>query len=202
MSLINASRDRPLTQGQQNKKDVLSDFLDEYSEDELIQEILLPLFRHIGFHRVEAPGHKDKSLEYGKDMWMSYVLPTQRVIYFGIQVKKGKLDASGVSKSSNSNIAEVFNQALMMLGYEIFDPEINKKVLIDHAFIISGGEITKQAKNWIVENLHNSKRSQILFMDKEEILNLYVKNNILLATKVKQYEMFLSKLSKNKKLLT
>ena len=90
----------------------------------------------------------------------------------------------------------------MMLGYEIFDPEINKKVLIDHAFIISGGEITKQAKNWIVENLHNSKRSQILFMDKEEILNLYVKNNILLATKVKQYEMFLSKLSKNKKLLT
>ena len=35
-------------------------------------------------------------------------------------------------------------------------------------------------------------------MDKEEILNLYVKNNISLATKVKQYEMFLSELSKNK----
>lgn len=198
LSSINSSQDRPLTKEQQNQKDVLSDFLDQCSEDQLIQEILVPLFRHIGFHRVEVPGHKDKSLEYGKDMWMSYRLPTQHVIYFGIQVKKGKLDASGVSKSSNSNIAEVFNQTLMMLGHEIFDPEVNKKVLIDHALIISGGEITKQAKNWIDGNLHNSKRSQILFMDKEEILNLYVKNNISLATKVKQYEMFLSELSKNK----
>lgn len=34
----------------------------------------------------------------------------------------------------------------MMLGHEIFDPEIGKKVLVDHAFIVAGGEITKSAK--------------------------------------------------------
>ncbi|EDS1769134.1 hypothetical protein C5P79_004828, partial [Salmonella enterica subsp. enterica serovar 4,[5],12:i:-] len=43
------------------------------------------------------------------------------------QVKKGKLDASGVSKSTNSNVAEIHNQVLMMLGHEIFDPETNRK---------------------------------------------------------------------------
>jgi hypothetical protein len=35
----------------------------------------------------------------------------------------------------------------MMLAHEIFDPETNKRVLVDHAFIIAGGEITKAARN-------------------------------------------------------
>lgn len=37
-------------------------------------------------------GHKDKTLEYGKDLWMKFTLPTQHVLYFGIQAKKGKLE--------------------------------------------------------------------------------------------------------------
>jgi hypothetical protein len=53
---------------------------------------------------------------------MKYMLPTQHNIYFGIQVKKGKLDSSGVTKGSNANIAEIHNQVLMMLGHEIFEP--------------------------------------------------------------------------------
>jgi hypothetical protein len=36
----------------------------------------------------------------------------------------------------------------MMLSHEIFDPEFGKRVLIDQAFIVAGGEITKQALNW------------------------------------------------------
>ena len=131
------------------------------------------MFRQLGFHRISVAGHKDKALEYGKDLWMRYILPTQHVLYFGIQVKKGKLDASGNTRSSNANIAEIHNQALMMLGHEIFDPETSRKALVDHAFIIAGGEITKQAKNWLGEKLDVSKRSQILFMHRDDILNLY-----------------------------
>ncbi len=41
----------------------------------------------------------------------------------------------------------------MMLGHEIFDPETSKKVLVDHAFIVSGGEITKAARNWLGSKL-------------------------------------------------
>jgi hypothetical protein len=35
----------------------------------------------------------------------------------------------------------------MMLSHEILDPERGKRVLIDQAFIVASGEITKQALN-------------------------------------------------------
>jgi len=60
----------------------------------------------------------------------------------------------------------------MMLGHEIFDPEIGKRVLLDHAFIVAGGEITKAARNWLGGKLDVSKRSQVMFMDRDDILNL------------------------------
>lgn len=169
---------RPLTPHEIKRRTLLTVYLDTCSEDELIEDVLIPLFRQLGFHRITAAGHKDKALEYGKDIWMKFSLPTQHVIYFGIQAKKGKLDASGVSKAMNSNMAEIHNQVLMMLGHEIFDPETNRKVLVDHAFIVAGGEITKQARNWLGGKLDASKRSQIMFMDREDILNLYTVSNI------------------------
>lgn len=56
----------------------------------------------------------------------------------------------------------------MMLSHEIFDPEFGKRVLIDQAFIVAGGEITKQALNWArqrtrrlaatVDQLHGPQR--------------------------------------------
>ncbi|MBV9572350.1 MAG: hypothetical protein JO056_14010 [Alphaproteobacteria bacterium] len=165
---------RPFTPDEIRKRESLSRFLDGCSEDDLIGEVLLPLFRQLGFQRISAAGHKDKALEYGKDVWMRFVLPTQHVLYFGMQAKKGKLDAAGSTHGSNSNVAEIHNQLLMMLGHEIFDPETSKKVLVDHAFIVAGGEITKQAKNWLDGKLDATRRSQILFMDREDILNLYV----------------------------
>ena len=169
---------RPFTPKEIEKREQLITYLDKCSEDELIDEVLLPLFRQLGFHRITSAGHKDKALEYGKDIWMRYILPTQHVLYFGVQAKKGKLDAAGINKGSNTNIAEIHNQLLMMVGHEIFDPETNRQVLIDHAFIVAGGEITKQAKNWLGQKLDASKRSQILFMDREDILNLYVVSNL------------------------
>lgn len=173
---------RPFTSSEIKRREQLTDYLSKCSEDELIEEILLPLFRQLGYHRISAAGHKDKSLEYGKDVWMRYILPTQHVLYFGIQVKKGKLDAAGNSRGSNANIAEIYNQTLMMLGHEIFDPETSRRALVDHAFIVAGGEITKQAKNWLGEKLDVSKRSQILFMDRDDILNLYTVSNLPLPS--------------------
>ncbi len=85
---------------------------------------------------------------------------------------------SGVTKTGNADIAEIHNQALMMLAHEIFDPEHNRRVLVDHAFIIAGGEITKAARNWIGNALDASKRSQIMFIDRNDILNLYVVTNL------------------------
>jgi hypothetical protein len=178
VTVLQANPHRPLTAAEVQRRNELAAYLDRCSEDELIEEILLPLFRQLGFHRITAAGHKDKSLEYGKDIWMRYTLPTQHLLYFGIQAKKGKIDASGVTKASNANVAELHNQALMMLAHEIFDPETNKRVLVDHAFIVAGGEITKAARNWIGNALDDAKRSQIMFIDRADILNLYVVTNL------------------------
>jgi hypothetical protein len=173
-----ASPHRPLTPAKVKRRTQLAAYLDTCSEDELIEEVLLPMFRQLGFHRVTAAGHKDKALEYGKDIWMRFTLPTQHVLYFGIQAKKGKIDAAGVSRDARRNIAEIHQQVLMMLGHEIFDPESSKRVLVDHAFIVAGGEITKQARNWLGGKLDATKRSQIMFMDRDDILNLFTVNNI------------------------
>lgn len=173
---------RPFSASELKRREQLIAYLDDASEDALIEEVLLPLFRQLGFHRVTAAGHKDKALEYGKDVWMKFTLPTQHILYFGIQAKKGKLDASGVSKAENVNVAEIHNQVTMMLGHEIFDPEIGKRVLVDHAFIVAGREITKAARNWLGNKLDASKRSQIMFMDRDDILNLFVVTNLPLPS--------------------
>jgi hypothetical protein len=170
-----ANPHRPLTPAEVERRDLLVGYLNRCSEDELIAEVLLPLFRHLGFQRITSAGHKDKALEYGKDIWMKYILPTLHVLYFGIQAKKDKLDASGVS---TSNVAEVHNQVTMMLGHEVFDPELNRRVLVDHAFIVAGGEITKQARNWLGNKLDAPKRSQLLFMDRDDILDLFIVHNV------------------------
>jgi hypothetical protein len=125
-----ASPHRPLTPAEVKRRDQLAAYLDTCSEDELIEEVLQPMFRQLGFHRITAASHKDKALEYGKDVWMRFTLPTQHVLYFGIQAKKGKIDAAGMSRDGSRNIAEIHQQVLMMLGHEIFDPETSKKVLV------------------------------------------------------------------------
>jgi hypothetical protein len=152
---------------EKKRREQLLAYIERVSEDELIEEVLLPLFRQLGYHRITAAGHKDKALEYGKDIWMKYTLPTQHMLYFGIQVKKG-----------NVNVAEIHNQVSMMLGHEIFDPETSRRVLVDHAFIVAGGEITKSARNWLGNKLDVTKRSQIMFMDRDDILNLFVVTNL------------------------
>ncbi|MDA9818081.1 hypothetical protein N9C35_03480 [Flavobacteriaceae bacterium] len=180
---------RPLSQIEVENRSSLSSYMDKISEDELIEEILLPLLRQLGFQRITSAGHRDKALEYGKDIWMKFILPTTHVLYFGIQVKKGKLDSSGMSKATNSNIAEIHNQVTMMLGHEIFDPEIGKRVLVDHAFIIAGGVITNAARNWLGNKLDASKRSQVMFMDRDDILNLFIVNNLPLPNKITKQEI-------------
>jgi hypothetical protein len=75
------------------------------------------------------------------------------------------------SGSGNANIAEIHNQALMMLAHEFFDPETNRRVLVDHAFIVAGGEIAMAARNWLGNSLDAAKRSQTIFMDRDDILN-------------------------------
>src|SRR6185369_17629679 len=53
-----ANPHRPLTPAELERKDQLTAYLGKCSEDELIEEVLRPMFRQLGFHRVTAIGHK------------------------------------------------------------------------------------------------------------------------------------------------
>lgn len=43
---------------------------------------------------------------------------------------------------------------------------------------MAGGEITKFAKNWLGNKLDGTRRSQIMFMDRDDILNLFIVTNL------------------------
>jgi hypothetical protein len=169
---------RALSREEVERRARLETYLDNASEDDFIENVLLPLFQTLRFQRVSFAGHEGKALEYGKDVWMRLQLPTGHWIYFGLQAKRGKIDAT--ARTSNDNVAEIHRQITMMLGHEVFDPDTNKKHLVDHAIIVAAGTVTKQARNWLGQRLDASQRSQILFMDRADILHLYVIHNVLM----------------------
>ena len=160
---------RPLSQEEIVQRQKLADFLDRASEDEFTEKVLVPLFQRLGFHRVSPTGHTEKALEFGKDLWMKYQLPTSHWIYFCAQIKKEKIDSSGAGGSKN--VATVLAQARMAIEHPIFDPEANRKVLLDHIFLISAGEITRAARTWLVEQLDQGQRRHVIFMDRDEFLD-------------------------------
>jgi hypothetical protein len=160
---------RPLSKEEIAQREKLSGFLDSASEDEFTERLLVPLFQRLGFHRVSMSGHTEKMLEFGKDLWMKYQLPTSHWLYFCVQVKRDKIDSTGAS--GGKNVATVLNQARMAMDHPIFDPEANRKVLLDHIYIISASEITRAARSWIIENLDAGQRRHIIFMDRAEFLD-------------------------------
>jgi hypothetical protein len=169
-SIVTTIQSRPLSPSELSRRKEIENFLDTASEDDFIDQFLVPLFRHLGFLRVNATGHRDRSLEYGKDLWMKYRLPTGHLIYFGAQVKKTKINAAG--RELTKNISGILSQVQMALDDPIFDPETNRKNLLDHVFIISADLITKQAKRLLAEQLDKEARRHIIFMDREELLDL------------------------------
>jgi hypothetical protein len=160
---------RPLSQEELQQRQKVADFLDSASEDEFTERLLVPFFQRLGFQRVSQSGHNEKMLEFGKDLWMKYQLPTGHWLYFCAQIKRDKIDASGTGGVNNA--ANVLTQAKMAIGHPIFDPDANRKVLLDHIFVIAGGEITRAAQTWIIERLDAEQRRHIIFMGRDEFLD-------------------------------
>ncbi|WP_228044211.1 hypothetical protein [Streptomyces ferrugineus] len=49
---------------------------------------------------------------------------------------------------------------------------------------MAGGEITKPARSWIINSLDAAKRRHIIFMDREDIVNLFVVTSLPVPTLV------------------
>ena len=168
---------RAMTEKEREREKLLGAYLNLCSEDDLIDQILTPLFRSMSYERISVPGHPNM-LEFGKDMWMRYRLPTGHSIFFAVQVKKGTVDARGKTRGENVNAAELLTQAQMALKHPIHDPETNKKVLVDHVYLIAGGTITQPARHFIIEELDRESRRHIIFMDRTELLDQFATTTI------------------------
>ena len=116
---------------------------------------------------------------------MKFQLPTSHWLYFCAQIKKDKIDSNNAS--GEKNVANVLSQARMAIDHPIFDPEANRKVLLDNLYLISAGEITKAARTWLVEHLDAGMRRHIIFMDRDELLDQSAR--ILLDLKLDDTEL-------------
>ncbi len=144
-------------------------FLEFADEDTLIDILLVPIMRKLGFSCVAAKGHKDRSLEYGQDLrGFKFQLPTGHWLYFAAQVKTGNITYS--AKSSSENIEEILTQVRMAQGKRIFDFETNSYHLPDHVFLIASGNIVEGARSYLCEKLSETKANRILFWDSNLII--------------------------------
>lgn len=163
---------RLLSREDEKRYEEFAKFLDRATEDEFTDQVLVRLFRVLGFRQITVTGHQDRGMEFGKDLWMKHQLPTSHQLYVGVQVKKGRIHASGTEVSGN--VSGILAQLLMLMTYPVFDPETNSKHLFDHVFLVSSGEITKQARTLLSEFLDNTMRRNVMFMDRTDILQLCV----------------------------
>jgi hypothetical protein len=122
-SASNSQQTRPLSKEEIEQRQKLAAFLDAASEDEFIEKVLVPLFQRLGFRRISLTGHKEKNLEFGKDLWMKYQLPTSHWLYFCARVKKDKIDSNNASGSKN--VSNVLTQARMAIDHPIARAKAN-----------------------------------------------------------------------------
>lgn len=61
VSVLNANPHRPMSKEELERRAQLEAYIESASEDELIEEVLLPLFRHLGFQRITPAGHLRQS---------------------------------------------------------------------------------------------------------------------------------------------
>lgn len=167
---------RPLNPAEQKRRNALLTYLEEATEDEFTEHVVVPLFQFLGFSRVTAKGHRDKSLEYGKDLWMKFAIPSEHMLYFGAQVKIGRIHAA--AGKSTENISSILAQLRMIFDNPVFDPHTNSKHLVDHAYLISSGNITEQARQLISDDLSRSMKRQILFIDQADILRMWAMTSL------------------------
>ncbi|MEA3272971.1 MAG: hypothetical protein U9P90_04885 [Patescibacteria group bacterium] len=148
----------------------IESFLEEATEDELIQILLVPLLRHLGFRTAEAKGHRDKTLEFGQDIQkMKIQIPTGHWLYFSAQVKKGNIKYGAATQKDN--VEKILTQTHSQLEWEMPDPEMGINVKPDHILLIVSGDIAEGAKQYIYR--HSSiKNKKVLLWEKDTIIRL------------------------------
>lgn len=137
------------------------------SEKLFCEEILTPLFRHMGFEGVIF-NHGSK--EFGKDYILTEMTKINTFRYYGVQVKAGNIDG-GV----NSQIDNIISQIRDAFEIPFVFKNENKQSYISELYIIISGRFTSNAKEKIRYKISKGIYGAVHFLDKEDIENLIVK---------------------------
>lgn len=138
------------------------------NEANLRTRVLIPLFRAMGFRDVQH--YHGGSLEQGKDivMWKSGDLG-ERVNY-GVVVKVGKINGQANGRSS---AAEVRFQIEQCFGSPYPDIVTTEERSVHRCFVVSSGDITKEAMYAINGALRNASLDKITkFIDGNKLSQL------------------------------
>ena len=153
-------------------KDLLNTFLKKASEDEITDLFVVPLFQQMNFKNVVSKGHIERINEYGQDIRiMKYKLPTNNVLYFVAQIKKGNIGSS--PQQPTHEISNLLAELRQAYEKEIFDDEINISVLPDIMILLNSGRIGEQALNFLDQKLDREKRRNLIRINGEKLINLY-----------------------------
>jgi hypothetical protein len=144
----------------------------EYEKDEsyFSQDLLLPLFRKLGFKDVHY-NHGRK--EYGKDFVFSEVNKFGFEVYYGVQVKKGNMKGS-----VNSQIDEIIGQIEDAFSIPFYTLNSKEPKFISTFIVAISGRYSENAKEKIIRKISNRYgkiRGSIFFLDKEKLIELMAK---------------------------
>lgn len=135
------------------------------SEKLFCEEILTPLFRHMGFESVIF-NHGSK--EFGKDYILTEMTKINTFRYYGVQVKAGNIDG-GVNSQIDNIIFQIRDAFEMPFVFK------NENKYISELYIIISGRFTSNAKEKIRYKSSKGIFGAVHFLDKEDIENLIVK---------------------------
>jgi len=128
------------------------------SEDDLINTVLVPLLRGLGFHDVPAVVHHGPG-EFGADIGPFFEMGALGVrFYYGAQVKRVNVSAMA---SSPGNVNAWLNQASSALTKRFRDAD-NRLRRLDKVYMITSGKITADARSLLDDYLQRDPRIVVL----------------------------------------
>ena len=134
--------------------EVILEKLNGFTEDEMIEKVVLPLYRkrfHGKFHNIEFSG-KDKREDGGIDIAYYEITPdTKNKRYSGVQVKQGAINTG---KGANG-IAALTIQAQQAFTKPIYDTAHKKEYRLASYVLLTTGEIQPKARALIVDQFEH-----------------------------------------------
>jgi FixJ family two-component response regulator len=147
--------------------------LRSFSEDQLIDLILIPLLKNMGYFGVQRNAFHGPG-EHGKDILPFYKYGDfYERIYYAAQVKTGSISAISGSKS---NVHALLDQVKSVLLLSFIDKYDGSRKKIDHCLVCFTGKLSNDAK-MILEEATEGRRN-IIIVNSDDLLNLLEKWNL------------------------